>query len=68
MGRVEDVLKVGGCLCYPDRAPASEISSVQCPRCQHENRPQATFCEACGTPLTAALAEWLGIGLKTPIC
>ena len=26
---------------------------MRCPRCQHENRPQATFCEACGTPLTA---------------
>jgi two-component system, NtrC family, sensor kinase len=26
---------------------------MECPRCQHENRPQATFCEACGTPLTA---------------
>jgi GAF domain-containing protein len=25
---------------------------MRCPRCQHENRPQATFCEACGTPLT----------------
>jgi transcriptional regulator with GAF, ATPase, and Fis domain len=26
---------------------------MPCPRCQRENRPQATFCEACGTPLTA---------------
>jgi GAF domain-containing protein len=26
---------------------------MQCPRCQHENRPQAEFCEECGTPLTA---------------
>ena len=26
---------------------------MPCPRCQHENRPQAKFCEACGTPLTA---------------
>jgi two-component system, NtrC family, sensor kinase len=26
---------------------------MRCPRCQHENRPQATFCEACGTPLSA---------------
>ena len=23
---------------------------MPCPRCQHENRPQATFCEACGSP------------------
>jgi GAF domain-containing protein len=27
---------------------------MQCARCQHENRPQAKFCEECGTPLTAA--------------
>jgi two-component system, NtrC family, sensor kinase len=26
---------------------------MKCPRCQHENRPQAKFCEECGTPLTA---------------
>ena len=26
---------------------------MPCPRCQHENRPQAKFCEECGTPLTA---------------
>src|SRR5262245_6992361 len=26
---------------------------MQCPACQHENRPQAKFCEECGTPLTA---------------
>ncbi len=26
---------------------------MRCPRCQHENRPQAKFCEECGTPLTA---------------
>ena len=25
---------------------------MQCPRCQHENRPQAKFCEECGGPLT----------------
>ncbi len=23
---------------------------MRCPRCQHEIRPQATFCEACGSP------------------
>jgi hypothetical protein len=27
---------------------------MHCPGCQHENRPQAKFCEECGTPLTAA--------------
>ena len=26
---------------------------MRCPRCQHENRPQAKFCGECGTPLTA---------------
>ena len=26
---------------------------MHCPRCQHENRPQAKFCEQCGTPLAA---------------
>jgi signal transduction histidine kinase len=26
---------------------------MECPRCQHENRPQAKFCEACGMPLRA---------------
>jgi predicted ATPase/class 3 adenylate cyclase len=26
--------------------------SVRCPRCQHENREGARFCEACGDPLT----------------
>ena len=26
---------------------------MHCPRCQRENRPQARFCEACGTPLSA---------------
>jgi class 3 adenylate cyclase/tetratricopeptide (TPR) repeat protein len=24
---------------------------MRCPRCQHENRPQAKFCEECATPL-----------------
>jgi GAF domain-containing protein len=27
---------------------------MRCPRCQHENRPQATFCEDCGTPFKGA--------------
>jgi GAF domain-containing protein len=26
---------------------------MRCPRCQHENRPQAKFCEECGTIFTA---------------
>jgi GAF domain-containing protein len=36
---------------------------MRCPRCQHENRPQATFCEKCGSPfkgaspITRSLAE-----------
>src|SRR5262245_56799719 len=24
---------------------------MQCPRCQHDNRPQAKFCEECAAPL-----------------
>jgi GAF domain-containing protein len=28
---------------------------MQCPRCQHENRSGAKFCEECGTPLADAL-------------
>ena len=27
---------------------------MRCPRCQHENRPQAKFCEECTSPLKAA--------------
>jgi hypothetical protein len=27
---------------------------MHCPRCQHENRPQAKFCEECGSPFTGA--------------
>jgi class 3 adenylate cyclase len=27
---------------------------MQCPRCQHENRPQAKFCEECAGPLPRA--------------
>jgi GAF domain-containing protein len=27
---------------------------MRCPRCQHENRPQAKFCEECGSPFKAA--------------
>jgi GAF domain-containing protein len=30
---------------------------MQCPRCQHENRRQAKFCEECATPLKAAQAS-----------
>ena len=26
---------------------------MHCPRCQHENRPQAKFCEECAGPLNA---------------
>ncbi len=28
---------------------------MQCPRCQHENRPEAKFCEACASPLKGAV-------------
>jgi signal transduction histidine kinase len=27
---------------------------MQCPRCQHKNRPQAKFCEECASPLDGA--------------
>jgi two-component system, NtrC family, sensor kinase len=27
---------------------------MPCPRCQHENRPQANFCEKCGSPFKGA--------------
>jgi two-component system, NtrC family, sensor kinase len=27
---------------------------MPCPRCQHQNRPQAKFCEECATPLNGA--------------
>ena len=27
---------------------------MQCPRCQHENRPQARFCDDCAGPLKGA--------------
>src|SRR3984893_16905559 len=30
---------------------------MQCPRCQHENLPQAEFCEECATPLGRACSN-----------
>jgi len=30
---------------------------MQCPRCQHDNRPQAKFCEECATPLIRICAN-----------
>ncbi len=30
---------------------------MKCPACQHENRPQAKFCEECGTPLNPGTAS-----------
>jgi len=33
---------------------------MQCPRCQHENRPQAKCCEECATPL-AKITTALGL-------
>jgi len=30
---------------------------MQCPRCQHENRPDAKFCDECGTPLKHSSAS-----------
>jgi signal transduction histidine kinase len=31
--------------------PNREAPGMECPRCQHANRPQAKFCEECGGPL-----------------
>ena len=30
---------------------------MKCPRCQHENRPGAKFCEECGAQLALACAK-----------
>jgi predicted amidophosphoribosyltransferase len=30
---------------------------MQCPRCQHDNRPQAKFCEECAAPLAGTCAN-----------
>ena len=30
---------------------------MHCPRCQHENRPQATFCDKCASPVGEASAS-----------
>lgn len=30
---------------------------MKCPRCQHENRPGAKFCEECAAPLARACAN-----------
>ncbi|MBI4590620.1 MAG: AAA family ATPase [Candidatus Rokubacteria bacterium] len=30
---------------------------MQCPRCQHENRPQAKFCEECAAPLVRSCSN-----------
>jgi class 3 adenylate cyclase/tetratricopeptide (TPR) repeat protein len=30
---------------------------MTCPRCQHENRPQAKFCEECATPLSGVCSH-----------
>jgi two-component system, NtrC family, sensor kinase len=30
---------------------------MRCPRCQHENRPQATFCEECASPTARSYAD-----------
>ena len=30
---------------------------MKCPRCQHENRAQATFCEECASPLVLPFEE-----------
>ena len=37
---------------------------MQCPRCQHENPPQAKFCLECGAPFAAACAQ---CGTQLPV-
>ena len=44
---------------------------MKCPRCQHENQPQAKFCEECGTALNRgaiALGDDLGLRLLQARC
>ncbi len=31
---------------------------MQCPRCQHENSPEAKFCEECAAPLARPCSNW----------
>src|SRR5262245_9900135 len=40
---------------------------MPCVRCQHENRPQARFCEECGTLLEAGLPSQPRAQLKTEV-
>jgi hypothetical protein len=38
---------------------------MRCPRCQHENRPQAKFCEKCAGPLSPTTQSYAD--LKTEV-
>ena len=38
---------------------------MQCPRCQHENRPQAKFCEECAASLARTCPQCGAQGLST---
>src|SRR4029434_6789777 len=33
------------------------VGVMRCPQCQHENRPQAKFCEECAAPLARTCAN-----------
>src|SRR5262249_25501256 len=46
--------EVAGSPCYSGGAPVEEAPRMPCPRCQHENRPQARFCDECAGPLKGA--------------
>ncbi len=45
---------------------------MKCPRCQHENRPGARFCEECAAPLVRRCsncgADVSGAATKCPKC
>src|SRR6476661_8829540 len=34
-----------------------EVATLRCPSCQHENRPQAKFCEECAAALAGTCAN-----------
>jgi two-component system NtrC family sensor kinase len=40
---------------------------MKCPRCQHDNRPSAKFCEDCGTPFQLAFEGGLPVASYTDL-
>src|SRR5262245_2476575 len=43
---------------------APETPVIPCARCRHDNRPQAKFCEECGTPSEANLTSQPSVDLE----